>query len=397
MESQPPIIARLNIADDDYLSLSLACLLPGESLAELRSQFLSQLRGARFNSPVELAQLVDGALAGPAATDPGIAAARAVLHRSMAEAMANSTIYRTTGKANPHALYWPDPTDQNDRRHLFDEMPFVAPRQILDRKTAIGSAGSCFATEIAQHLRANGFNYIVTEPNDVACANWGIIFNTASFRQLIEVAYGLRERPRLLWVHQGDQGTEYRDPFREDVAYTRIEDYEPDRRRHLAAARAALDAVKVFVITLGVNETWALRNEDWVLSRVPWNMAPHLTERRVPTVAENVADLEKMLAAWSHFNPDVHLVVTVSPVPLHATFRAETHHVIAANQLSKATLLLAADEFCRNHPDRTSYFPSYELVMNCAPTPFQPDLRHVTRDTVGRVMTMFERMFVRPE
>lgn len=302
--------------------------------------------------------------------------------------------YSASLKSKPAAMLWPDPTAPEPQgRSIFDELPYVKSTPLIDRKTPIGSAGSCFAMEIAKHLKSKAYNYVVTEENRFGCANWGIIFNTPSLRQLVERAFGLRRLPKLLWSMPGPSGTRYLDPFREDVIFESVEAYEADLERHIAAVREALLRVEVFVVTLGMNEVWTLRADGSAISRAPWALASYLVEQRVLTPEENVAELQRMLDIWRSHNPRLKLIVTVSPVPLHATFRADTTHVIAANAHSKSVLRVAAESFCVRNSG-TFYFPSYETVMYCTRHPWAADQRHVSSEAVTNVMRLFQAMFV---
>lgn len=132
--------------------------------------------------------------------------ARNLLARHNAETSEVSIAYSPQTKPNPRAVFWPDPTAPDKARSIYDELPYARVHPLLDRSTPIGSAGSCFAMEIAKYLRAGVFNYIVTEPNKLSCANWGIIFNPPSFRQLVERAFGMRTLPKLLWSLPGPAG-----------------------------------------------------------------------------------------------------------------------------------------------------------------------------------------------
>lgn len=382
----------------DFIALSLECMIDGSEMTGLRSWLLEELkRGGRvnFSNVSELAQTLVTVLRMQAnQQNRQVHLAIAKLQTSLAAAQNNTRAYDPRGRFRPQAVYWPDPTPPNSRP-LFGELPYAQTYKMVDKDTPIGSAGSCFAIEIAKHLKDNGFNYVVTEPNHASCAAWGIIFNTPSFRDLIQVAFGVRKRPRLLWKRLGQDGAaEFLDPFREDVLFQSVEEYEADYDRHIARAREALLKCKVFVITLGMNEIWHLASDGSALSRAPWRLAPHLTRHKVLTVEENVNALQTMLDIWRAHNPDLQLIVTVSPVPLHATFRADYHHVIAANQHSKSTLRVAAEEFCNRNSGQVVYFPSYEMVMNCIADPWEPDTRHVRPAAISQVMNLFETMFV---
>lgn len=324
------------------------------------------------------------------------------------EVLENKRAYLPAGRFNPAAVFWPDPTDASNGRSLYTELPVARRTPIIDRSTKIVSAGSCFATEIAHYLIDNGYNYLVTEGNGGrdqkyevlgmeglpnASAAWGIIFNTPSFRQLVEKAFGQRELPRIVWSQPHNGENLYFDPFRENVAFRSIEDYEENHAQHVAAARRAFEEMDVFIITLGLNEVWSFAADGAIFSRSPWRIAPSLIRRNILAVEDNVNDLLLMAEILRRFNPGVKIICTVSPVPLHATFRGDEHHIVAANAHSKAVLRVAAEEFVRRCPE-TYYFPSYEIVTVCTENPWAPDQRHVSREAVAKVMSAFAQMYV---
>src|SRR5262249_999879 len=73
--------------------------------------------------------------------------------------------YATEGKPDPDALFWPTPGHPRSPGSRSDKSPFVKTSPFATRQTPIGSAGSCFAMEIAHRLQAEGFNYVITEPH----------------------------------------------------------------------------------------------------------------------------------------------------------------------------------------------------------------------------------------
>lgn len=334
---------------------------------------------------------------------------RALLKSHKDESADNQRAYSTEDKPRPSAVFWPNPTDQTNLRSIYDELPYVVREGFINSATAVGSAGSCFASEIAIALQEQSFNYVVTEPNvgldgsyrfmspaerPVSCAAWGTIFNTPSFKQLVEKAFDERYLPKILWNSRPKGGADrYYDPFRENIEFTSPEAFEENYEKHKAAAREAFLKLDVFVITLGLNEVWYFKADGSAFSRSPWRIAPSLVERRILTVEENVADLQRMLDILRLHNPKIKLIVTLSPVGLHATFRADTQHVITANSHSKAVLRVAAEEFVRRNKN-VYYFPSYEVVNFCTRNPYLPDQRNVARDTVANVMRLFREMYV---
>ncbi len=325
--------------------------------------------------------------------------------------------YETTGKPSPAGVYYPNPTRPGGTS-VYDTLPVIANKAILDRSTPIGSAGSCFAYEISTYLQQRGFNYVVTEggedlergviqgcpgPEETSayarfCANWGILFNTPTLAQLAEKAFGERELPRLLVHAVNEQGKLlYSDPFRENVWFDSPQAYEANYEAHRAAARRALVSAEVFIVTMGLNECWQFIGDGSFISLVP--RASELTallRHRVLGVEENVAYLQRFIDVVRAHNPKFTVIVSVSPVPLRATALGETQHVITANGHSKAVLRVAAEQLVAQNRN-VHYMPSYELITMGIKDPWDPDERHVKRTAVQRVMSLFEATFVQPE
>jgi hypothetical protein len=315
----------------------------------------------------------------------------------------NRNAYTVGAQKSSDSGWWPEPCDPRNQRSLFSELPFRRRFKFINRETAVVSAGSCFASEIAYALQRQGLNYIVTEHNSEgrvstdspqnvvsdSSAAWGDIFNTPSFRQLVEYSFGVRKMPRIVW----QLGEHFFDPFRDGVKFNDVDEYEANYEQHISAARAAFEQAEVFIITLGLNEVWYFKMDKSVFSRSPWRIAPSFVEHKTLSVAENVAELQLMLDTLRARNPRVKVIVTVSPVPLHATFLHETYHVVEANLHSKSVLRVAAQEFVEKNSE-VYYFPSFELVTYGFENPWSEDQRHVDPKAVQRIMEMFRQMFV---
>lgn len=341
-----------------------------------------------------------------------LAEAVAELGRHQTETIASATAYSAGDSIDRPLVFWPNPTRKSGVG-LTQSSPEGRPTPIVGKGTPIGSAGSCFAYEIARTLQQWEYNYLVIEKehdgsNGIAVdaydrsspfvrfnATWGLIFSTPSLRQLAERAFGLRCLPRIIVKETSKAGKDYyTDPFREGVAFESPEAYEADYDIHTRACRKVFEEVEVFIVTLGLNECWALKSDGSVLSNLPRRGEIYsLVRPRQLTVSENVQELQSFLNLVRRYNPGFKLIVSLSPVPLMATFR-EDQNVIAANAHSKAVLRVAADEFVSSN-EGVFYFPSYEYVMHCASNAWKPDERHVTKDTVTSIMQMFKRTFVK--
>ena len=306
--------------------------------------------------------------------------------------------YDRASKPNPNAIFWPDPDHKLYPQSITETLPFIEPISLLTKSTSVGSAGSCFASEIALYFQKHGYNYVVKESSyddgevPRSSARWGIIFNTPSLKQLAEKAFGLRKMPNL--VEFNDANGCWQDPFRENIIFSSVESLERNRAHHIEACRDVFLNTKIFIITLGLNECWEYLPDGAVASRFPKSrLHAALFRHKTLTVSENLHNLQTFLNILRSHNPDIQIVVSVSPIPCLATGRASDTHVITANEHSKATLRVVAEEFVNNNSG-IHYFPGYELVTRCIKNPWDQDQRHVSSSTIAKVMQLFEKMFV---
>ena len=254
----------------------------------------------------------------------------------------------------------------------------VPARPFISKATNIVAFGSCFAKNISKYLVERGYN-VTTARDDMAyIARMGDgIVNTFAIRQQFEWAWQNRVPEVDLWHGWDAAGVGYDEAVR-------------------LRTRALFDAAEVFVITLGLSEVWYDEPTGEVFWRaVPMDrMDPARHKFRLTTTAENLANLQAIRALIRRYRPDAAMVVTLSPIPLAATFRDIP--CIVANSVSKSVLRVAIDEFhrdCRSRNEKVFYFPSYEVVLNAFRQPFCEDRRHVYSHVLNLNMRVFERYF----
>ncbi len=110
---------------------------------------------------------------------------------------------------------------------------------------------------------------------------------------------------------------------------------------------------------------------------------------RVATVEENRRNIARIYAMIRRFRPNAKIILTLSPVPLVATFRNKS--CISSNSVSKAALRLAIDEVVRKHAHEGVLFyrPSYEIVNDVFRSPYKSDRRHPRRPIIDYMTTEF--------
>jgi GSCFA family len=223
----------------------------------------------------------------------------------------------------------------------------------------------------------------------VYSARYGNIYTTRQLLQLFDRAYG-RFEP-LLDVWTGTDGR-YVDPFRPQIEQNGFDSPQAlheDRARHFAAVRRMFEELDIFVFTFGLTETWLHKPDGAALPLAPGVAGGEFNEDyefRNMRASEVVTDFLAFADRLRGINPDAKIIVTVSPVPLIATY--EDRHVLVSNCYSKAALRVAAEEIAASRPG-ISYFPSYEIVMANAHRYFAEDQRSVTASGVQNVMRVF--------
>jgi len=284
--------------------------------------------------------------------------------------------------------------------------PVISAKFQLRPNDRVATAGSCFAQHIARYLRQSGFNYFVAEtahplvPEHLAdqfgygvfSARFGNIYTSRQLLQLLRRAYGLFAPVEDVW--RRDDGRLI-DPYRPRIqpqGFASAAEYRTDRRQHFAAVRRMVEAMDVFVFTLGLTEGWASREDGAAFPLCPGVAGGAFDPDRHVFLnlraAEVVTDMRQAFDFIRARNRHVRFIVTVSPVPLIAT--AENRSVLVSTTYSKAALRVACEELSAGHDD-VAYFPSYEIITgNYARSRyFAGDLRSVTEEGVAHVMRLF--------
>lgn len=127
--------------------------------------------------------------------------------------------------------------------------------------------------------------------------------------------------------------------------------------RHLADH----DAPRTAVFTLGTNHVYILNETGEIVDNCQ-KRPQRLFEERELSVDECAGYLQKAInllksqtAASDGSEGTLKVIITVSPI----RYAKYGYH---GSQLSKATLLLAADKLVKENPGVVSYFPAYEIM-----------------------------------
>jgi hypothetical protein len=248
----------------------------------------------------------------------------------------------------------------------------------IDMTSRITSFGSCFAVHVTRFLHERGYK--------VAGRDWTVhnshiirfgegMVNSFAIRQQFEWALEGKPFPDCLWFGKG-----------KEIA-------SPDETvRH--ETEAVLRSTDIFIITLGLSEIWYDKQSGEAFWRaIPASIFDEKRHGfRISSVDENRENLTAIHSIIRKHRPESHIVFTLSPVPLMATFRPIS--CITASSVSKSILRVALDEFLRSTEDPlVHYLPSYEIVKELSIDPFKEDNRYPKSEVVDSVLQAFERHF----
>jgi len=304
-------------------------------------------------------------------------------------------------RAQPPRAFWKSTIAG---KHPLDVADWYVKRFPIDG-ARIATAGSCFAQHIGRNLRGRGFRYMDVEPAPeglpqslrqdygygLYSARYGNIYTARQLLQLLQRALRRFTPVQSHWEKDGGVVDPFR-PTLEPEPFGSVAEMEALREDHLERVLRLFRNAEVFVFTLGLTEQWLSRADGAAYPLCPgtaggvFDPAEHAFHNL--TTAEVRADMEAFLALARQINPDIKLILTVSPVPLMATATAQ--QVAVATAQSKAVLRAAAGELVQAH-EGVDYFPSYEIIT--APFMkgyfFEADQRAVSPHGVKHVMSVF--------
>ena len=120
-----------------------------------------------------------------------------------------------------------------------------------------------------------------------------------------------------------------------------------------------LSTIKTAFLTLGTNHVYILKETNEIVDNCEKRPQSLFIEKEL-TVDECADYLQQSIDLLRQLNPDVRIVITVSPI----RYRKYGYH---GSQLSKATLLLAVQKVIKMFNVKclmfnVSYFPAYEII-----------------------------------
>ena len=247
----------------------------------------------------------------------------------------------------------------------------------ISHETKILFTGSCFTNNIGSFLKEHLFpvkiNPFGVVYNPISVLNtMGILLDGENFS---EEDIDFANEKWFSWDHHSS----FSDPDK-DECLRKINQQINESSLHLKEARFLL-------LTFGTSWVYRLKETGKIVTNC--HKFPDSVFDRFMLTRDDI------VIAWVNFldelftiNPDLRVIFTVSPV---RHWKEGAH----GNQLSKATLLLSVEEICNKFPEKTEYFPAYELLLDDLRDYrfYADDLLHPSSQAIEYILEKFSQTY----
>jgi GSCFA family len=264
--------------------------------------------------------------------------------------------------------------------------PFILPIQLsepaekINYRQPVLLTGSCFTEHIGNHLRDMKFS-VLQNPH-------GILFDPLSTAGSL-ISYIEKKEYRsgdLIFLNECWQSWQHHSIFSntdEAGALQKI-------NRSIGEAQAFLKTANWLIITLGSAFSYRLKENQQPVANC--HRAPaDWFEKRLLTIEEMHSVLDNCVHRLFHFNPQLNIIFTVSPV----------RHIrdgVIENNRSKARLIEVVHHLVHKF-NRIHYFAAYELVIDVLRDYrfYDIDLVHPNYQATEFVLEKFSETFIDQE
>lgn len=255
---------------------------------------------------------------------------------------------------------------------------------LLDPEKPAVLIGSCFTDNIGarmQDCRWRAFpNICGTLYNPRSIAN--ILRMACADRDPsaeIETSLAQRDGLWVSWLMDSECTTRDRQDTKERV------------RERLCELRKRMAEARTLVVTFGTAWVYELGDSPGYVVSNCHKFHPDTFIRRRLTVTEIVEEWVELIVRLRRIQPDIDIILTVSPV-------RHLKDGFEGNSRSKATLLLACEELCRAAGGRVGYFPAYEILNDDLRDYrfYASDMVHPSPQAVEYLWEKFQERYLTP-
>lgn len=242
-------------------------------------------------------------------------------------------------------------------------------------------AGSCFSDNIGAKMKEAGWPAIVNP-----C---GVIYNPVSMGILFQLALTHRPlRREIISSSLTEREGKFATWLMGAKALGETADECIDRTcETLDELERGIETAQALILTFGTSDVWLLAGSDRAVGNCHKHPAAEFEKKRAD-IGETVSVWQQLITAIRNRNPDIKIILTVSP-------RRYLSDGFAENSRQKAVLILACEQLCHTCRD-TYYFPAYEILNDDLRDYrfYKPDLLHPSETAIDYVWEKFKVAFL---
>lgn len=250
----------------------------------------------------------------------------------------------------------------------------------ISHQSKMVALGSCFATMLGRRLEERKYDLLVNP--------FGTIFNPISLFSLIQNSIIECQPNHKEIISYQDRFIHY--GYHSSIsADTKEELLSQIKDIHLITGKYLKEATHLF-ITLGTAHVYEHNDLQQLVANCHKQPSAHFTKRLL-SLLEMEASFDKLYQQLIQFNPQLNIILTVSPV-------RHTKDGVPENQLSKSLLRVFVNQLVQRF-ENVHYFPSYELMMDDLRDYrfYKEDLIHPTEQAENYIYDKFEEAFIGEE
>lgn len=255
-----------------------------------------------------------------------------------------------------------------------------APK-ILSPERLVILVGSCFSDNIGERIATAGWPAIVNP-----C---GVLYNPVSIAVVVQLALTHRSLRRdIIASSITEREGNYVSWFMGASAIAPSPDECIDKvSEALDSLEEGLEKADALLLTFGTPDVWLLRDTDRAVGNCHKHPASEFDKRRAG-ISDIVETWKTMISAIRERNPDLKIVLTVSP-------RRYLSDGFAENTRQKAVLILACEKLC-DEVSKVYYFPAYEILNDDLRDYrfYKPDLLHPSESGIEYIWEKFQDSYL---
>lgn len=225
------------------------------------------------------------------------------------------------------------------------QIPISKHKNNISHNDKIMLLGSCFTENIGNKLSINGFETFINP--------FGILYNPFSICNSLKRIIDLKflDSEDLVQVDEFWFSYEHHGVFRDEKCDNLLQTINLG----ITKANLFLKQTNWLIITLGTAWVFFLKENNKILGNCH-KLNPQLIDKKLLSVDEIVENISLTINNIREINPNIKIILTVSPIRHWKQGYRE-------NIISKSALHLATNQLCETIND-CFYFPAYEIVMD---------------------------------